>query len=217
MPPMVLNIHSRDRAEGVVGEGVHAGVLEALLRRPAVPAFPDARRPVLDREAPGGERVVVEAADRRRPSGRTGSAWASGPSCRRSRWRGASSRSRMSSTRYLTAWLSLVLGQQVEGQGQDVDGLRVALDPAVRRDVGLVERLAMSSKSCSYFWASSFLPSTSAASADQLRAVGEVGRGEHVLGRVGLDREPVAVALRPAAAGPCMCLGSTRSTSASQS
>ena len=49
-----------DGAEGVMGERVHARVLEALLGRPAVPALPDAGRPLLDREAPGGERVVVQ-------------------------------------------------------------------------------------------------------------------------------------------------------------
>src|SRR5262249_48262561 len=49
-----------DGAERVVGEAVHAGIFEALLGRPAVPALPDARRPLPDREAP---RRVVDVLD----------------------------------------------------------------------------------------------------------------------------------------------------------
>ena len=49
-----------DRAEGIVREGIHAGVLKALLRRPAVPTLPNAGRALLDGKAPRRERVVMD-------------------------------------------------------------------------------------------------------------------------------------------------------------
>ncbi len=47
-------------AEGVVVEGVHAGVLEAFVGGPAVPAFPDGGGALFDGEEPGGEGVLEE-------------------------------------------------------------------------------------------------------------------------------------------------------------
>jgi len=49
-----------DGAEGVVVEGVHAWVLEAVLLGPAIPALPDGGGAVLEGIAPGWERVVEE-------------------------------------------------------------------------------------------------------------------------------------------------------------
>src|ERR1035437_5497896 len=49
-----------DGAEGVVRKGVHPRILETLLRCPPIPALPDARRALLDGEAPRREGLVVQ-------------------------------------------------------------------------------------------------------------------------------------------------------------
>ncbi len=130
--------------------------------------------------------------------------------------------SRMLSTRYCDGLIAFLLRQQVEGQGQDVDGLRVAFDAPIRGDVGVVEGLANVLEELLILLCVLLLAERLGDLGHQLRAAGEVGRGEHVFGRIRLDAQPVAVAFgRPQQGRPTMvapdsvtCLCSTRSTSA---
>ncbi len=89
--------------------------------------------------------------------------------------------------------LTLVGGQQIEMQAQQITGLRLALDSGIFGDIGLIEgslylleeffvffRLAVSAEGGGHF-------------REQPGAVGEIGRADHILGCVGRNRDPVAV------------------------
>ena len=53
-----------DRTEGVMIEGVHAGVLEAFLLGPTVPAFPDGGRAIHNGITPRRKGVILEQSAR---------------------------------------------------------------------------------------------------------------------------------------------------------
>src|SRR6516225_4725530 len=81
---------------------------------------------------------------------------------------------------------------QVECDRQYVTGLRIALDPAVLCHISALEGGFDRSKkiliSRGFFTLAESLCSLS----QELRAVRETGRVDHILGSVGIDAEPVA-------------------------
>ena len=109
--------------------------------------------------------------------------------------------------------LRLLALDEIEGQGQHVAGLGVAFDAAVGGDVGAVERVADASEQLLVGLGFVSLAEHLGGAPGQPRAVGEVGRVDDVLRRVGLDAEPVAEAMDTSRAGAgraCCAGGRTR-------
>ena len=124
--------------EGVMGEGIHPGILEPFFRSPAVPTFPDGRGTMFDGEAPGRIGVVVDqsisnvvSADLSQDEHEVFGADEPGGEMPVS---GADPFDEM-----LGSLLEAFALNQVEGNGKDVSCLAVAFDTAVLVYIGPVE------------------------------------------------------------------------------
>ena len=179
-------------AERVVVERVHHRRLEAVGVGPAVPALPDRRRAVADRVAPGGERLVAQQPVRDVAVAHLAQGRAQQPDADE-----AGGQVEVVARDVLDEPLrrprAQLGGDQVHVQGEQVDGLGVALDVGVVADVLVVERGEDPRPQALVVVGAVGSPQRPRHLGHQLRVVGPVRRGEHVVRRLLADREPVAV------------------------
>ena len=183
-----------DGSIGVVGEGVHAGVLEAVFGGPAVPAFPDGGGSVDDGEEPAGEGLVVEEAE--------GDIVATDFGEDMEDVAGADE----AGAEVPVAGFDVgdevvfglggeVFGEEVETEGEDVSALGVATDFAVGVDIFLCEGGGdVVGEFCIGFGVV-FVAKDFGGLGDDAGGAAEVGGVDDFVGGVGVDLEPVAEAV----------------------
>src|ERR1051325_7780570 len=183
-----------DRAEGIMGEGIHAGILETLFGGPAVPTFPDAGGALLDRKAPGGESIVVQ-----QPIGEVGAA-----NLREGEHQifGADKTGGEmiialfdALDQVLRSELGFLAGNEVEINGHRVGGLGVAFDFAVFVNVSFVERGADLFEERVEFGGVFGLADNLGSIGGEFGATGEVSGEDDVARGVGVDVEPITEAM----------------------
>ena len=170
-------------AERIVVERVHAGILEAAFRGPAVPALPDRRGPVLHREEPRGEGVLHQ-----QPIGRIDLA---GLGEHGQQIADAHETGRKVPALGPDVLLQILgrlgpqfLGQEIELQGHGVTALGVAGDAAVGLHVTLVEGGLDLAEELFVLGRLGLVADGLVRAGHEARRVGEIGRADQVLGRV---------------------------------